>query len=58
MLSDDFQKHIPLTQWMFPVTNVQLPEVYDYAVKPDEILKAPANLNIEALINEWEKAIY
>jgi thiamine transport system substrate-binding protein len=58
MLSDDFQKHIPLTQWMFPVTNVELPEVYDYAVKPEEILKAPANLNVEALINEWEKAIY
>ncbi len=58
MLSDDFQKHIPLTQWMFPVTDVKLPDVFDYAVKPDEILKAPTNLNIEQLINEWEKAIY
>lgn len=58
MLSDEFQKHIPLTQWMFPVTDVELPEVFDYAVKPDEILKAPINLNIEDLINEWEKAIY
>ncbi|MEA2066138.1 MAG: thiamine ABC transporter substrate-binding protein [Thermotogota bacterium] len=58
MLSDDFQKHISLTQWMFPVTNVELPKVFNYAVKPEEILKAPANLNIEALINEWEEAIY
>ncbi|MFO7881857.1 MAG: thiamine ABC transporter substrate-binding protein [Kosmotogaceae bacterium] len=58
MLSDEFQKHIPLTQWMFPVTDVELPEVYDYAVNPYEILKAPTNLDIEQLIDEWEKAIY
>ncbi|MFW6139363.1 MAG: thiamine ABC transporter substrate-binding protein, partial [Spirochaetota bacterium] len=38
-LTEDFQKEIPLTNWMFPVNpNVKLPDSFEYALKPDKTL--------------------
>jgi thiamine transport system substrate-binding protein len=61
MLTEDFQKGIPLNQWMFPVIDVELPEVYQYAVVPEKILTIPAqeiSNNLEIWLNEWEALLY
>lgn len=57
-LSDAFQKEIPLNQWMFPVTNVELPEVFQHA----KIIDNPLTIDSEAVtanlttwLKEWEK---
>ncbi|MHA2179050.1 MAG: thiamine ABC transporter substrate-binding protein [Candidatus Thorarchaeota archaeon] len=37
-LNESVQREIPLNQWMFPVrTDLTLPNVYQYAIHPDEI---------------------
>jgi len=61
ILSEDFQKEIPLNQWMFPVIEVELPQVYEYAVIPEKILTIPAediSNNLEKWLKEWEELIY
>lgn len=58
LLTPQFQKHIPLTQWMFPVTGVELPPVFEHAARPSVILKAPAELDLEELLARWEEIIY
>jgi len=61
MLTEDFQKEIPLKQWMFPVIDVELPEVYQYAVVPEKILTIPAqeiSNNLERWLKEWEALLY
>jgi len=58
MLSDNFQKNIPLNQWMFPVIEVELPESFSYAVKPDNIVNLDLRKDIDELISGWESAIY
>jgi thiamine transport system substrate-binding protein len=61
MLEDEFQKELPLNQWMFPVTAVPLPKVFDYAVLPQTIVSID---NSELLnkkdqwIAQWEKIMY
>ncbi|MBN1500731.1 MAG: thiamine ABC transporter substrate-binding protein [Spirochaetes bacterium] len=58
MLSDQFQKEIPLNQWMFPVTSVALPDVYKYAVTPQKILSLDASViekNQEKWLKSWVK---
>lgn len=58
ILTEDFQNEIPLNQWMFPVTDVKLPEAYKYAVKPDTILKIDAKQladNIDKYLSRWEE---
>ncbi len=57
-MSPDFQRHIPLNQWMFPVIEVEMPAVFQYAVKPETILKLPPEVELEELIEKWEKIIY
>ncbi len=61
MLSDFVQKKIPLKQWMFPVTNVELPEVYKkYVPKVEKILTLDPGYvseNLEKWIEEWEEAV-
>lgn len=57
MLSDAFQKEVPLNQWMFPVTDVELPEVFDNAVTPESIVSLDTNLvntNLEKWLEQWE----
>ena len=58
LLSPAVQEAIPLTQWMFPVTDVQLPECFDFAVRPERILSVDEDLDLEELLRRWENAIY
>lgn len=55
-LTEDFQKEIPLNQWMFPVTGVKLPDSFEYAVNPEKIVETPSEIysNINDYISEWE----
>jgi thiamine transport system substrate-binding protein len=49
----DFQKEIPLTNWMFPVNpDVKLPDSFDYAPKPKKILSLPSD-QIQAHQDRW-----
>ena len=60
-LSEDFQKELPLNQWMFPVIDVQMPESFQYALKPQKILTLDAALireNIDEWLDEWEGIMY
>jgi thiamine transport system substrate-binding protein len=53
IITEDFQKEIPLTNWMFPVNpEVVLPDSFDYAPKPDRILSLPAD-EIEGNQDLW-----
>lgn len=60
VLTDAFQKEIPLTQWMYPVTDVPLPSVYKYApeikkivsVDPEEVAR-----RLEVWIKNWADVI-
>lgn len=61
ILTDDFQKEIPLNQWMFPVTNVKLPDAFKYAIIPDKILSLDTEElenNLENWLNQWERIMY
>jgi len=61
ILTEDFQKGIPLNQWMFSAIDVELPEVYQYAVVPEKILTIPAqeiSNNLERWLKEWEALLY
>ncbi len=61
LLTEDFQKEIPLNQWMFPVIDVELPEVYQHALVPEKILTIPAqeiSNNLEKWLKEWEALLY
>ncbi len=60
MLTPEFQREIPLTQWMFPVVNVPLPESFKYAAKIDRILTIPPEIiskNQDQWIRRWEEII-
>ena len=60
-LSENFQKALPLNQWMFPVVDVQMPESFQYALKPQKILTLDAALiaeNIDEWLDEWEGIMY
>jgi thiamine transport system substrate-binding protein len=60
-LSKDFQREIPLNQWMFPVVDVQMPESFQYALKPDKILSLEAEKitnNLDQWLEEWEGIMY
>lgn len=62
MLSEDFQKHIPQNQFMYPVNpNVKLPEAFEkYAPKPSITLSLDTekvSINIEKWIRDWEELI-
>jgi thiamine transport system substrate-binding protein len=57
MLTENFQKEIPLTQWMFPVDpTVEMPASFDYAVKPEKILyldSEDVTENLDRWIRAW-----
>jgi thiamine transport system substrate-binding protein len=51
MLSPDFQNIIPLTNWMYPVTDIPLPSSFRVNPKSDKpLLPGPIS---EAELNEW-----
>ncbi len=60
-LSEDFQKEIPLTNWMFPVNpDVPLPDCFEYAVHPEmDLAIDPKTLaeNQDAWLDEWARAV-
>ncbi len=60
VLSKDFQSAVPLNQWMYPVTNVKLPEVYKYApVVTKSIFISPSKIqkNLSKWLEEWSQLV-
>ncbi|MDK2885724.1 MAG: thiamine transport system substrate-binding protein [Thermosipho sp. (in: thermotogales)] len=59
LLMDFFQKEVPLNQWMFPVTNVELPEAFKYVPEIDKILEIDASIyeDLERILKEWAKVV-
>jgi thiamine transport system substrate-binding protein len=56
MLTVEFQKEIPLTQWVFPINpNVQLPKSFKYAAKSEKFLTIDPE-RIEQHYDRWLKA--
>ena len=51
MLTPSFQDHIPLTNWMYPVTPIALPDSFRINPKSDTPLYP--NPPSEAELNEW-----
>ena len=60
MVSDKVQSLIPTTNWMYPVTDVQLPKGFETLVVPDKALHFDA-LDVakqrKAWIREWQAAL-
>ena len=58
MISDDFQKVIPGTNIMYPVTDVEMPEAFNKLEIPKFLQLDPKNINDnkDAWINEWLNA--
>ncbi len=61
MLSDETQKLIPLNQWMLPVTNAQIPDVFKkYVPKIEKTVTLDAETvekNLERWLKEWEEVV-
>jgi len=59
MLTPDFQKEVPLNQWMLPVIDVQLPDVYKYVPAVKKILRLDTSINdrLDEILKKWEKAV-
>ena len=58
MISDDFQKVIPGTNIMYPVTNVEIPEAFNKLEIPKFLQLDPKDINDnkDTWINEWLNA--
>ena len=58
MISDDFQKVIPSTNIMYPVTDVDLPEAFNKLEIPNVLQLDPKDINDnkDVWINEWLNA--
>ncbi|MHA3979997.1 thiamine ABC transporter substrate binding subunit [Halovulum sp. GXIMD14794] len=60
MLTEDFQSVIPTTNWMYPATDVALPEGFETLAQPEKALLLPSDevpaLRQEAL-DEWLAAL-
>ncbi len=61
MLSDFVQKEIPLNQWMFPITDVKLPEIFvEHTPKIEKVLSLnPESVqkNLDRWLKEWTKVM-
>jgi thiamine transport system substrate-binding protein len=61
MLEEEFQKEIPLNNWMFPVINTEMPESFKYAKEPNKILSIDSKQiseNLDKWLKEWEEIMY
>jgi len=61
VLSERFQSEVPLNQWMFPTTPVELPEAYEHAVTSSihvSISAAEVSKNLDQWLAEWEEIMY
>ncbi len=61
MLTEEFQKEIPLTNFMYPINNeVELPASFQYAPQPGTILNLESGFiaeNRERLVQEWVELV-
>ena len=60
ILSDDFQSLMPTGNWMYPVTEVALPEGFETLTVPEKALSFSAEevaQNRKAWIREWQSAL-
>ncbi|WP_448374417.1 thiamine ABC transporter substrate-binding protein [Fervidobacterium sp.] len=59
MLTPEFQKEVPLNQWMLPVIKVELPDVFKYVPETKKILKLDPKINdrLDEILKKWEKAV-
>ncbi len=59
MLTPDFQKEVPLNQWMLPVITIDLPEVFKYVPEIKKILRVDPKINdrLDEILKKWEKAV-
>ncbi|EGQ7834861.1 TPA: thiamine ABC transporter substrate binding subunit [Vibrio vulnificus] len=60
ILSDEFQGAMPTGNWMYPVTNVTLPEGYGSLTVPEKALRFSAEevaKQRKAWIREWQSAL-
>ncbi len=60
ILSDEFQSVIPTGNWMYPVTDVELPKGFDSMITPQKSLSFSAPQVAEhrrAWIREWQHAL-
>lgn len=56
VLSDAFQSEIPLTNWMYPVAEVSLPDSFEYAPRPEKTVTFdPESVpgGVPAIIEDW-----
>jgi len=61
VLSEEVQKALPLNQWMFPATPVEMPEAYAYAVNAPlhvTLSQAEVSENLDLWLSEWEEIMY
>ncbi|MCC2525121.1 thiamine ABC transporter substrate binding subunit [Vibrio coralliilyticus] len=60
ILSDDFQSLMPTGNWMYPVTDVALPEGFETLTVPEKALSFSAEevaQNRKSWIREWQSAL-
>lgn len=60
ILSDEFQSAMPTGNWMYPVTNVELPKGFETLSVPSQALSFSADevaQNRKAWIREWQSAL-
>ena len=59
MLGDQFQSVIPTTNWMYPATDIMLPDTFKNLDKPNiSLLMKPdeVEINRKEWISEWRRA--
>ena len=52
ILSENFQSVIPTTNWMFPVTDIKVPETFENIPKPEKVLLMDSSI-IEKNRKKW-----
>ena len=60
ILQDEFQIIIPTTNWMFPVTEVQVPDIFKNINQPETTFLYPSievEKNRAEWVSEWRKAL-
>jgi len=60
ILSNDFQSVIPTGNWMYPVTNTELPEGFDSLSVPQKSLTFTADevaKERKVWVREWQNAL-
>jgi len=59
MLTPEFQREVPLNQWMLPVIKIELPDVFKYVPETKKILKLDPKINdrLDEILRKWEKAV-